>query len=304
MVDTLNGINVPKEAIVTGWAASMGSIIACACDKVFMHKSAWMVIHNPWTCVQGDAKELRKLADVLDKMCESGLDIYQRHTGKSREEVAKLLDAETWIRGVDASAAGWNFELVEDTKNNNGEENMKFNLLGKLNFRHVPAAVLAMADGNPAAPPAASGATPPPMDVEKLLADIKQERDTLVAQLATVKGNAEQAVIDAKAAFDKAQTDHAAALAVKETELANASKGLESVKAELTAKVEALAKAETEKTDLAAQVAKLSPGLSMPEGGAEPSDWKAAMAACGGDYVKARKQYAALYKQMREQAKK
>ena len=38
-------------AHVIGLAASMASVIACACDKLVMDSTAFMMVHNPWSTV-------------------------------------------------------------------------------------------------------------------------------------------------------------------------------------------------------------------------------------------------------------
>ena len=53
---------------ITGIAASAASVIAMAGTKVCMSPTAMMMIHNAWTVAAGDAKELRKAADDLDKI--------------------------------------------------------------------------------------------------------------------------------------------------------------------------------------------------------------------------------------------
>ena len=83
--------------IVTALAASAASIIAMAGDEILMHPVAYMMIHNPWTIAMGDAKELRKTAKTLDEISEGLIAAYQQRTGKDRDELKKLLDAETWM---------------------------------------------------------------------------------------------------------------------------------------------------------------------------------------------------------------
>ena len=83
--------------IVTALAASAASIIAMAGDRILMHPVAYMMIHNPWTVAMGDAKELRKTAKTLDVISEGLISAYQVRTGKDREELKKMLEAETWM---------------------------------------------------------------------------------------------------------------------------------------------------------------------------------------------------------------
>ena len=85
------------HVIVTALAASAASVIAMAGDRISMHPVAYMMIHNPWTIAMGDAKELRKTAKTLDVISEGLIDVYERRTGKTRDQLKKMLEAETWM---------------------------------------------------------------------------------------------------------------------------------------------------------------------------------------------------------------
>ena len=93
--------------IVTGIAASAASIIAMAGDRILMHPVAYMMIHNPWTVAMGDAKELRKAAKTLDVIAEGLVNTYQQRTGKDREELKKMLEAETWMSAATCVEEGF-----------------------------------------------------------------------------------------------------------------------------------------------------------------------------------------------------
>ena len=82
---------------ITGLAASAASIVAMAGDEILMSPVAYMMIHNPWTATLGNAKELRKQADTLDIISEGLINAYERRTGKSRDELTQMLDAETYM---------------------------------------------------------------------------------------------------------------------------------------------------------------------------------------------------------------
>lgn len=98
---------------IDGWAASIASIIAMAGDRIVMGKGSMMMIHNPSSGAWGEAKDLRKQADVLDQVRESLLDVYESRTGKSRDEITDLLDAETWFTASQAVENGFADEVEE-----------------------------------------------------------------------------------------------------------------------------------------------------------------------------------------------
>ena len=97
--------------IITGIAASAASIIAMAGDRILMHPVAYMMIHNPWTIAVGDAKELRKAAKNLDVIGEGLITTYQQRTGKDRDELKRMLEAETWMSAATCVEEGFADEI-------------------------------------------------------------------------------------------------------------------------------------------------------------------------------------------------
>ena len=100
-------------AHVIGIAASMASGIACACDELKIDSNAFLMVHNPFTYSMGDAEDLRKDADTLDKMRDALLAIYRTKFDLSDEALKKLMDEETWIIGKDAATYKLNAEIIE-----------------------------------------------------------------------------------------------------------------------------------------------------------------------------------------------
>jgi flagellin-like hook-associated protein FlgL len=88
-------------------AASMASVIAMAGSPVFMADNALLMIHNPWTVSMGESKDLRKEADLLDKLKVNLRNAYVRKTGINAEEIGAMMDAETWLDAVEAVALGF-----------------------------------------------------------------------------------------------------------------------------------------------------------------------------------------------------
>lgn len=78
-------------------AASAASVIAMAGDEIYMYPTAYMMIHNPWTGAVGDAREMRKTAKILDELARGLINAYKIKTGKTEDQLKKMLDAETWM---------------------------------------------------------------------------------------------------------------------------------------------------------------------------------------------------------------
>jgi ATP-dependent Clp endopeptidase proteolytic subunit ClpP len=87
------------DTFADGLAASMGSHLLLAGINRTVARNAMVMIHNPMSIAFGNANEMRKTADILDKYRERMLPDYAEATGKSLDELRALLDAETWYVG-------------------------------------------------------------------------------------------------------------------------------------------------------------------------------------------------------------
>lgn len=113
----LKRFNKPITSYIDGVAASIASLIVLAADKVVMPFNAMMMIHNPWTCVCGDADELRAIAERLDKVTESVLiETYRVKTGITKAKLKKMLDEETWLSAEEAVELGFADVLEKEQK--------------------------------------------------------------------------------------------------------------------------------------------------------------------------------------------
>ena len=96
---------------IDGIALSMGSVIAMAGDHIRMADNALFMIHNPWGGAMGDADEMRKTADVMDKMKKTLLSAYTKKTGLSEEVISDMMDDETWLDASEALEQGFIDEI-------------------------------------------------------------------------------------------------------------------------------------------------------------------------------------------------
>jgi ATP-dependent protease ClpP protease subunit len=92
---------------VDGYAASIASVIAMAGDEIEMAENAMFMIHNPYTFTVGDADEMRKQADVLDKVKDSLVTTYTARTVLPAEQLSALMDAETWWNAAESVENGF-----------------------------------------------------------------------------------------------------------------------------------------------------------------------------------------------------
>lgn len=119
----------------TSIAASIASIIFFAGDEMIMDSNSFLCIHLPWTSgISGNAIDIRKEADTLDKICSQMIDIYSKHMNISKEEIKSYLEKETWICASDMTMFG-----VHDVVINNADE-AEYRIAASIanKFKNVP----------------------------------------------------------------------------------------------------------------------------------------------------------------------
>jgi ATP-dependent Clp endopeptidase proteolytic subunit ClpP len=121
---------------IDGLAASISSVIALAGDKVVMSENAHFMIHNPYGVAQGTAADMRKTADILDRLTDSAILAYTGKSGINEDKMRELLDVETWYSAAEALDAGFIDEI-------SGAMDMaacaKFvPVMTKAGFKHIP----------------------------------------------------------------------------------------------------------------------------------------------------------------------
>lgn len=161
---------------IDGLAASMASVIAMAGDTITMPENALMMIHNPWGGAMGDAEELRKTADVLDKMKTALISAYANKTGKEHEEISALMDSETWMTGAEAVEMGFANQVTDeiqlaasfDTSKLNNFNNDKTSLFKPLATASEPTEEVIMTTKAKTAPAAAPNVVTEPVAVSEV----------------------------------------------------------------------------------------------------------------------------------------
>lgn len=91
---------------VDGLAASIASVIAMAGDHVEMSPNATLMIHDASSGVQGDAADMRAMAELLDKTSNNIASIYAEKTGGQASDWRHLMQATTWFDAGEAVDAG------------------------------------------------------------------------------------------------------------------------------------------------------------------------------------------------------
>ncbi|MCC5832061.1 MAG: ATP-dependent Clp protease proteolytic subunit [Chlamydiales bacterium] len=118
--DQVKMITSPVITLVTGLAASMGSVLSlCAASgKRFATPHARIMIHQPSISgpVTGQATDLSIHAKEIIKTKNQLIDLYVEHTGKKREEIEKALDRDKWLTAPEALEYGLLDKIISSFK--------------------------------------------------------------------------------------------------------------------------------------------------------------------------------------------
>lgn len=99
--------------VIDGLAASAATIIAVAGDRIIMPANALFMIHNPAIRLSDyyGAAELLKAAEALNTIKGSIVAAYRKRCKASAEELAAMMDAETWMGAAECLEKGFVDEI-------------------------------------------------------------------------------------------------------------------------------------------------------------------------------------------------
>jgi ATP-dependent protease ClpP protease subunit len=106
----------PVTVWIDGIAASAASYIAMAGDAIVMPENAFLMIHDPSGLVMGTAADMREMAGTLDKIAAGMTRGYAVRSGKTEDEIAALMAAETWFSAAEALEVGLATQLAEPVR--------------------------------------------------------------------------------------------------------------------------------------------------------------------------------------------
>ena len=90
----------------------MATVIALAGKSVKMAENGFFMIHNPRGGAYGESKELKTIADLMDKMKKNIINVYSEKTGKDSAEISDLMDNTTWMTAQEAKEYGMIDEVL------------------------------------------------------------------------------------------------------------------------------------------------------------------------------------------------
>ena len=118
--DQIKMITSPVTTLVTGLAASMGSILSLCAPKGrrFATPNARILIHQPSIHggVRGQASDLEIHAREILKLRARIVQLYVEATGKDRDTIAQAIERDTWLSADEAKEFGLIDKVISSFK--------------------------------------------------------------------------------------------------------------------------------------------------------------------------------------------
>lgn len=116
-------INIVDDSL----AGSGASLIAMSGNHIQMFPNSMMMIHKAWTYAGGNADELRKCAEQLDKIDTAVKSSYKNRFVGTDEELENLIKDETWLTAEECLTFGFCDEIITEEKKEEPVKNSLFN---------------------------------------------------------------------------------------------------------------------------------------------------------------------------------
>jgi len=194
MHDGLIATGRPITANIVGMAASMGSIVMLAAQKITIAENGRVMIHRVTGGVMGNPDDMDAGAKRTRQYEDRMVAMYAKRTGKTESEIRDLMKADmgTWLFGQDAVDAGFADSVVKGTKAK------AFNTGWAKHFDYLPRALFDNAN-NPE--------SPPPANSDMTEQEIKALQDRITSLENDLKAKADKEAADLKAKADKEAAD-------------------------------------------------------------------------------------------------
>ncbi len=130
-----NALKRHKAKVTTyadGFACSIASVIFAAGDERVMSNTSLLMIHNAWSGVVGNSKDLRKQADDLDKINQASINAYMNIVNIKEEELKELMDNESWLNADEALEKGFATKIIETEEKEVATQSIRKQLLQKV----------------------------------------------------------------------------------------------------------------------------------------------------------------------------
>lgn len=109
--------NITINCYIDGLGASCASWLPMVADSIYIYSQSVLMLHKPMSMVWGNASEMKKEIEVLDKIENSMIKMYlaKAKDEVTEEQIRNMLSEETWLSSNEIQEY-FNVELIESEK--------------------------------------------------------------------------------------------------------------------------------------------------------------------------------------------
>lgn len=117
---------------IDSFACSIATVIFAAGNERIVYNTSLGFYHNAWTYKAGNANELRKEADDLEKITQSSINAYMDCVNINEEKLKEILDGETWLNANEMLNMGFATKVIKAEEVNNVSQSARKSLMQKI----------------------------------------------------------------------------------------------------------------------------------------------------------------------------
>ena len=146
----MQGKGKTVNTVGRGIVASAATYILMSGNNSRMSKNSWFMIHNVSGFAYGDVNEVERQAATLRKFNDATRDFYADATGIRKEDITKMMNAETWLTADEAKEKGFITEVDGEATFTNAlrKEDWQFQNMAVFNAYNANVKKPAQADPN------------------------------------------------------------------------------------------------------------------------------------------------------------
>jgi ATP-dependent Clp protease, protease subunit len=107
IANVLRAHRAAVDVSIEGLAASAATVVAMGGDSIGIAENALFMIHDPYGAAIGGAKEMRDMADALDRVRDGIVATYRWHSPLEPAAIAALMEKGTWMSAAEALERGF-----------------------------------------------------------------------------------------------------------------------------------------------------------------------------------------------------
>jgi len=178
------GVDVTIGAL----CASIATVVAMAGTTITMAANGLFMIHNPYVCAYGESDELRKMADVMDKLKDGIVSAYKAKTGMSEDDLSAMMTSETWMTADEAKEKGF-IDSITDQDEDAEEVQDR---LQNSRFKNALPAISRIRSKFPQARRASASTAPKPKNKQSILESYMAGKVRIFNSLASIDADGDE----------------------------------------------------------------------------------------------------------------